>query len=135
MPDPVPPAVREFARSLADPQPMRRGSLTVRYMRCHKPGCRCATDPDARHGPYYSVSRVVHGRTRSQWVTPSRAAQVRAQVEAGRQFRAQIEAYWTACEAWAEAQVSGPEATSAEAAKKGASRAPSRRRSRGKLTR
>ena len=26
-------------------------------MKCSKPGCPCATDPDARHGPYLSIAK------------------------------------------------------------------------------
>ena len=29
------------------------GTLLRRMKMCGKPGCRCAEDPDARHGPYY----------------------------------------------------------------------------------
>jgi hypothetical protein len=29
------------------------GTLLRRMKVCGKPGCRCADDPDARHGPYY----------------------------------------------------------------------------------
>lgn len=43
MPHPdVPAPVRELARCLAQPAPMRRGSLSVRYLKCNKPGCACA---------------------------------------------------------------------------------------------
>ena len=29
------------------------GTLLERMKICGKPGCRCAQDPQARHGPYY----------------------------------------------------------------------------------
>jgi len=29
---------------------------------CGKPGCRCAHDPAARHGPYYEWGRLERGR-------------------------------------------------------------------------
>jgi hypothetical protein len=135
MPDAaVPVDVRDLARQLAEPRPMRRGSVSVRYMKCHKAGCACATRVEARHGPYYSVSRVVDGRTQSQWLSAEQAAQVRDHVAAGHQFRQRVDAYWHACEIWAEAQVRA-NAVSAEAAKKRASRRPSTRRSRPKSTR
>ena len=38
------------------------GSLVTRYNTCGKPHCRCAQDPDARHGPYYIWSRREEGR-------------------------------------------------------------------------
>jgi len=131
MPDPtdVPNPVRDLLDALAVPRPMRRGSLSERYMRCNKPGCPCAERPEARHGPYFSLTRVVGHRTRSRLVSAEQAATVRAQVEAGRQFRKHVEAYWQACEQWANAQLDAPAAASQEAAKKGGSRRPSTPRS------
>ena len=131
MPDPteVPAAVCDLARGLAEPRPMRRGTLATRYVQCNKPGCLCADRAEARHGPYYSVVRVVDGRTRSRHVPADRAGELRRQVEAGRQFRKHIEAYWQACEQWADAQLDGPEAISQEAVKKGGSKRPSRPKS------
>ena len=118
-----------LAGAAAQPHPMRRGSITERRVKCCKPGCSCAERPEARHGPYYSVSRVVKGRTRSRWLDANQAKTVRRQVEAGQQFRRQVEAYWQACERWADAEIEAPEATSQEAAKKGASERPSKPRS------
>ena len=99
MPDPnVPAPVQALARRLAEPKPMRRGSLSVRYVKCNKPGCACADDPDARHGPYTSVVRTVAGKTRSRLVPAAKADLLRQQVEAGQGFRKHVEAYWRACE-------------------------------------
>jgi hypothetical protein len=130
MPDStVPPEVRALAEELAQPRPMRRGSVSERYVKCNKPGCPCGEHPEARHGPYYSVSRVVKGRTTSRWLTAEQASRVREQVEAAHQFRKQVQAYWQACEQWADGQLEAAEATSQEAAKKGASKRRSRPRS------
>ncbi len=123
----VPTRVRELASQLATPTPMRRGSLTERYMKCHKPGCRCAEDPGARHGPYYSLTRGVGGQTQSRWLTAEQADVARQQVAAGQRFRAQLDAYWTACEAWADAELDRPAAPVAAGEKRGSPR-PSRRR-------
>ena len=128
-PDDVPPAVRDLATRLAEPRPMRRGSLSERSMKCGQVGCRCQHDPQARHGPYLSLTRVEAGKTQSRYVGAAQAALAREQVEAGKQFRAHVEAYWRACEQWADAQLDAPEAAAQEAAKKGASKKPSRRRS------
>lgn len=126
-PPEVPGRVRELATQLAVPAPRRRGSLAERYVKCSKPGCRCAEDPAARHGPYYSLTRGVAGRTQSRWVPPEQTALVRQQLEAGQQFRAQVEAYWAACERWADAELAPPAAAPA-AGQKGGSAQPSRRR-------
>jgi hypothetical protein len=130
----LPSDVRAAAAVLSHPQPMRRGSLGERFLKCGKASCACHRDPDARHGPYYSVSRVVHGQTHSRWLTAEQAAVVRAQVAAGQQFRRQVEAYWDACEHWADAELT-PATGDTAAVKKGASKPPSRRKSRARSTR
>lgn len=119
----VPPRVRQIAAELAQPQPMRRGSVSERTIRCGKPGCACADDPKARHGPYHSLTQAVGGKTRSRFLTAEQAAIAQRQVAAGRAFRRNIEDYWEACEQWADAQLElAPTATSQEAEKKGSKR-------------
>ncbi len=124
----VPGPVRTLAAQMAVPTPMRRGSLSERYVKCSKPGCACAERPTARHGPYYSLTRTVGGRTQSRFVPAAQTARVRQQIAAGQQFRRHIDALWDACEQWADAQLEAPEAAAQDAAKKGASPTPSRRR-------
>jgi len=128
-PPAVPLPVRTLAAQLAAPTPMRRGSLSERYVKCSKPGCACAERPTARHGPYYSLTRTVGGRTQSRFVPAAQTARVRQQIAAGQQFRRHVDALWDACEQWADAQLDTPEATAQEAAKKGAAKKPSTRRS------
>ena len=125
----VPPAVREVASRLAEPKPMRRGSLSVRYVKCNKPGCACADDPKARHGPYTSVVRTIGGRTQSRLVPAAQADVLRQQIEEGQHFRKDVEAYWQACEQWADAELDSAEASSKEVAKKKGSKKHSTRRS------
>src|SRR3989304_522272 len=108
-PDAIPAAVRELATRLAEPQPMRRGSLSERSMKCGQVGCRCQQDPRARHGPYFSLTRVEAGKTQSRYVGAAQAALARAQVEAGKQFRAHVEAYWRGGERGGGAHLGGPE--------------------------
>ena len=124
----VPTAVLEFGERLAEPKPMRRGSVSERLMKCGRKECRCQHDLQARHGPYYSLTRAEGGKTKSRYLTAEQAALAREQVEVGQQFRRRLEAYWQACERWADAQLDAPEAVSHEA-KKGASKSRSKRRS------
>ena len=124
----VPGRVRELAAQLAAPAPMRRGSLSERYVKCSKPGCACAAQPEARHGPYYSLTRGVAGRTQSRFLSAEQAVVVRRQIEAGRRFRQQVDAYWAACERWADADLEAPETAARAAAEKGGSGRRSRRR-------
>ena len=129
MPNPVvPEEVCTLASHLAEPRPMRRGSVSERYVKCNKAGCSCADHADARHGPYYSVTRVVKGRTKSRWLDAEQARQVREQIATGQKFRELVEAYWQTCEQWADTQLEDTEAGSQEAAKKRASKRRSKSR-------
>jgi hypothetical protein len=122
----VPERVRDLAAQLVEPTPMRRGSFSERYVKCHKPGCRCAEDPAARHGPYASLTRGVGGQTQSRWLTAEQADLARRQVAAGQRFRAALAAYWTACEAWADAELTAPAAPAS--GQNGGSPRPSKQR-------
>ena len=108
MPDaaPVPADVAAALGALSEPRPMRRGSLTTRFMKCGQPSCACHRDPAARHGPYTEWSRVVGGRRQSRYLSPEQADQVRAQIAAGLDFRRSVEGLWEAAERWADAELS-----------------------------
>jgi hypothetical protein len=121
----VPEAVRVLAEQLSQPRPLRRGSLGERYLKCGKPNCACATREQARHGPYFSLTRVVGGRTRSRRLTAQQAERVRQQLAAGQEFRRQVEAYWQASETWAEAELE--QVAAAEAVEKRGSKQRSTR--------
>ena len=125
----VPLRVLQQFDALGPPRPMRRGSLSERFMKCSKPGCACGDSPDARHGPYYSLTRGVEGRTQSRLVSAEQAGIVRGQVEAGQQFRQQVESYWQECERWADGELEMSETGAQEAAKKRASKRSSKARS------
>ena len=124
-----------MASELARAKPMRRGSLSERYVRCNKPGCACREKPEARHGPYFSVTRAISGRTKSFWVSVEKAEMARKQVEAGKDFRRRIEEFWGACEAWADAELKAEQAASPEAVEKRGFGKRSKRKSPAKSTR
>ncbi|HAK59148.1 MAG TPA: hypothetical protein DCO77_02030 [Nitrospiraceae bacterium] len=125
----IPGSVREIAERLAQPRPMRRGSLSVRFVKCNKLGCACAKDPEARHGPYTSVVRTVGKKTRSRRFPAAQTEVLRRQIDAGKNFRKEIEAYWQSCEQWADEELEATEAISQEDTKKRASKRPSKRKS------
>ena len=121
-PPDVPSRVRQLATQLADPQPMRRGSLSERTIKCGKPGCACAQDPKARHGPYHSLTHAVGGKTRSRFLTAKQAELVQQQIDTGRKFREHVDALWEASEEWADSQLADFSASSGEAKKGGSKR-------------
>ncbi len=43
---------------------MRSGSLSVRYQRCSKSPCACDNPKHPGHGPIYSFSTIINGKTR-----------------------------------------------------------------------
>lgn len=117
-----PPAdVVDALAALAEPRPMRRGSIGTRVMKCGKPTCACQTDPLARHGPYVELQRVVRGKRSARYLSEAAVESARAQVEAGRVFREQVEALWEAAEQWADAELDAIGAPPKEAPKKGGS--------------
>ena len=131
MPDSNPPSEEalQLAGRLAQPKPMRRGSLSERYVKCSKPRCACATDTNARHGPYFSLTRAVKGRTQSRLIRPEQAEVVQHQIEAGQEFRDQVEDYFRICEQWADEELKGTSTQTAEAVKKGGSKQASKTKS------
>jgi len=120
---------------LADPVPMRRGSLTERTVKCSRPGCPCQDRPDARHGPYFSLTRSVAGTTQTRLIPAAQADTVRRQIETGRQFRDATELYWVACERLADGEVERLAAPAPARREKGGSVRRSRRTLRVKSSR
>lgn len=97
---------------------MRRGSVSERSIKCGKAGCACSKDPEARHGPYYSLTQSVAGKTHSRFLSVEQAAVAQQQIAAGREFRQQVDTYWEVCEEWADAQLELPPAASSEEVQK-----------------
>jgi hypothetical protein len=125
----IPSSVRELATVLSHPKPLRRGSVSERTMKCGKASCPCQEDPKARHGPYYTLTRPVGGKTQSRYLSPEKAELARRQIQEGHKFREQVEQYREACEQWADAQLEGSQAASIEEAEKGGSKRTSKTKS------
>ncbi len=49
------------------------GTMLKRTKVCGKPGCRCAQDPSARHGPYYEWGHMKAGKLVHRMVSPEQA--------------------------------------------------------------
>ena len=54
----------ELLKELARVGDMRSGSLSMRYQKCGKHPCVCHEPHHPGHGPIYSFSRVVEGKTK-----------------------------------------------------------------------
>jgi len=63
------------------------GTLLTRTKVCGQPRCRCATDPGARHGPYYEFNRRVDGRLVHRAVTAELAPRVQRALDNHRRIQ------------------------------------------------
>jgi hypothetical protein len=78
----------QIKAQLAQVGDMRPGSLVERYRRCGKSSCHCAQKDAHGHGPSYSLTHPVRGKTLTR-IIPKGAAveQTRAQIAEYRRFR------------------------------------------------
>ena len=64
---------KELRRAISAMDFVASGTLHIRTKVCGRKNCRCAIDPDARHGPYYEWSRRQEGRLVHSVVTAEQA--------------------------------------------------------------
>jgi len=67
-------------------------------MKCGKPNCRCAKDPDARHGPYFEWGHMVGGKLVHRMVPPEQAAKLQIAIENYRKVKKLMLAWETETE-------------------------------------
>ena len=118
----------ELRASLTEVGDLRPGSLVERYRRCGKTQCHCAGKAAVGHGPSWSLTREVGGKTVTRVIPPATVEQTRRQLAEHRRFRGITRELIEASEQLCNALLEAPEAASPEAAKKGGSKRPSRRR-------
>ena len=71
---------------------MRPGSLVPRFRKCGKPTCHCAKKGDAGHGPSYSLTHAVSGKTVTYVIPPGEAVErTRAQLDKYHRFRVLVQ--------------------------------------------
>ncbi len=59
---------------------LRQGSLVERYKRCGKPTCHCAAEGAQGHGPSWSLTRAVAGKTITTVIPPTAVEETRLQI-------------------------------------------------------
>jgi len=64
------------------------GTISVRRVTCGRPTCRCATDPDQRHGPYIQWSRTVKARKVNKMLTAEQLDTYQPWIDNMRRLRA-----------------------------------------------
>ena len=122
---------QEFA-SLGE---LRPGSLTRRFLQCGKPGCRCQVDGATGHGPYWSLTFKVQGKTVTRSIPEAGVERTRAQIAEHRRFRALAAEFVDLSEQLCQARLAEGEGEGGEAEKKTPLRRRSSPRSRPRLTR
>lgn len=65
---------------------MRRGSLSERMRPCGKPNCHCKRPGDPGHGPTYSLTYKVAGRTKMETIAAYQVPEIRKQLENRKRF-------------------------------------------------
>ena len=65
--------IARIRQTLSEIDYLCSGTLLQRTKVCGKPGCRCAQDPSARHGPYYEWGHMKGGKLIHRSVTPEQA--------------------------------------------------------------
>lgn len=78
----------QLAASLARIGDLRPGFLTARFRKCGKPTCHCAEKGSPGHGPSYSLTHRVGGKTVTQVIPRGPAVEcAQAQIAEYRRFR------------------------------------------------
>ena len=111
----------ELKAELAQVGDLRPGSLVERYRACGKAGCHCAARGAEGHGPSWSLTREVGGKTVTRVIPAAVVAQTRQHVAEYQRFRSlvreMVETSEHLCDAKLDAAQAAPDT---EGAKKGA---------------
>jgi hypothetical protein len=87
--------IARIRESLAAMDLLCSGTLLQRTKVCGKPGCRCARDPAARHGPYYEWSHMLKGKLVHRVISPTQAEVLRLGIANQREAK-KLMAQWEA---------------------------------------
>ena len=77
----------ELKGRLAAIREMRQGSLVERYRRCGRQACHCAHEGASGHGPSWSLTRAVGGKTVTRIIPADAVERTREQLAEFRKFR------------------------------------------------
>ncbi len=110
-------------RQLAEIGDMRPGSLTGRYRKCGKPTCHCAQSGDRGHGPSWSLTRSVKGKTVTRIIPAVAVERTQGQLAEYQRFRALSRALVEVSVQLCDAQLPATKKASSAKAEKRGSRA------------
>ena len=84
---------RELKRKIARMDFVVSGTLHTRTKVCGRKNCKCATDPEERHGPYHEWSRRKGGKLQHKIVNASQADLLKRAIANYREIQALL-AQW-----------------------------------------
>jgi len=64
----------------------RPGTLTSRYRKCGKSNCHCADEESKGHGPSWTITRKVKGKTAAKYIRVEMLEETKKQIEYYHQF-------------------------------------------------
>jgi hypothetical protein len=85
--------IAEIQRALSGMQYLSSGTLLKRTKVCGNPRCHCASDPAARHGPYYEWSHLKAGKLRHRTLSPQQAELMRLAIANHRKVKKLLRAW------------------------------------------
>jgi hypothetical protein len=118
---------RMLLQQLATPRDFRPGSMVARFRKCGRPYCHCAHDGSKGHGPSWSLTRHIDGKTITKIIPKEAVEQTKVQIAEYHRFQDAMheltETNVQICDALLELRRSTSEdASTAEDAEKGGSR-------------
>ncbi len=85
--------IAQIKRSLSALEHLSSGTLLKRMKVCGNPRCHCASDPAARHGPYYEWSYLKGGKLRHRTLTSEQAHMMRLAIANQRKAKKLLRAW------------------------------------------
>ena len=110
----------EICEELASIGDLRPGSLVARYRKCGKPNCHCAEEEGGGHGPSWSLTRKVDGKTVTKIIPPSAVSQTEGHIAEYRRLRKLTGELVEVSEGLCDLMLSDPGAVVDDTGKKGA---------------
>lgn len=80
--------IEEIKRKISDMDLVCAGTLKKRKKTCGRSYCRCMTDPEALHGPYYEWTRYVDGRLVHKTLSAEQAEMLEKAITKNRELKA-----------------------------------------------
>ena len=122
MSDPIPALAARRDRIvelIADLGDMRPGSLSSRSRPCGKPDCQCRSPGGKPHGPYWSITFKLNGKTRNRSLRPDQVHTARQQIASFRRYQALSAELVEVSEQLCQARLAQRNAAAEQAKKKG----------------